>query len=32
MKAKLAELGYDAHGVRTRSGVEDILSDYAPED
>jgi hypothetical protein len=32
MKAKLAELGYDAHGVRTRSGVENFLSDYAPED
>lgn len=31
MKAKLAELGYNAQGVRTRSGVENFLSDYAPE-
>jgi hypothetical protein len=32
MKQKLAELGYNAQGVRTRSGVENFLSDYAPED
>lgn len=32
MKAKLAELGYNAKGVRTRSGVENFLSDYTPED
>jgi len=32
MKAKLAELGYDEHGVRTRSGAEDFLSSYATED
>ena len=32
MKAQLAELGYNAQGVRTRSGVEHFLSDYAPED
>jgi hypothetical protein len=32
MKAKLAELGYDEHGVRVRSSSERFLSDYAPED
>lgn len=32
MKQQLAELGYNAQGVRTRSGVENFLSDYAPED
>lgn len=32
MKQQLAELGYNAQGVRTRSGVETFLSDYAPED
>lgn len=28
MKAKLAELGYNEHGVRTRSGTENFLSTY----
>jgi len=32
MKQQLAELGYNAQGVRTRSRVETFLSDYAPED
>lgn len=31
MKQQLADLGYNAQGVRTRSGVENFLSDYAPE-
>ena len=32
MKQQLAELGYNAQGVRTRSGVENFLSTYAPEE
>jgi len=32
MKAQLAELGYNASGVRTRSTAERFLSDYAPEE
>jgi hypothetical protein len=32
MKAKLAELGYNDKGVRTRSASERFLSDYAPEE
>jgi len=32
MKQQLAELGYNAQGVRTRSATERFLSDYAPEE
>lgn len=31
MKAKLAELGYDEHGVRKRSGVENFMVDYSDD-